>query len=137
MQRVLQEVPGTAAGAFIVWLPMLTGDDKAAAHRVIATCPDPRAIHFYDPDRLAGRALAAALGGEGKVAWDVYLIYGPGTRWEERPPIPADWAHQLGGSRWADPVRYRTGDDLVLTLRAAVDAAVLTFRVGSGPAAGA
>ena len=30
-------------------------------------------------------------------AWDVFLIYPPGVRWEgELPPAPFYWEHQLG-----------------------------------------
>jgi len=28
-------------------------------------------------------------------AWDVYLIYGQGSRWEDEPPKPDFWMHQL------------------------------------------
>ena len=92
--------------------------------RAIAAFPDPQASHFYDAGRLSGRGVAAALGGHsGSIAWDAYLVYGPGVRWEESPPVPHDWVHQLQGSRWADPARYRTGAALVGALRAAVEAA--------------
>ena len=30
-------------------------------------------------------------------AWDIYMVYPPGVRWEaELPPVPAYWMHQLG-----------------------------------------
>jgi hypothetical protein len=28
-------------------------------------------------------------------AWDVYLLYGPETRWLTEPPATASWAHNL------------------------------------------
>src|SRR5262249_15070323 len=30
------------------------------------------------------------------IAWDVYLLYGPGAQWEKQPPEPLFWMHQLG-----------------------------------------
>ena len=30
------------------------------------------------------------------IAWDVYMLYGPDAQWEEQPPEPAFWMHQLG-----------------------------------------
>lgn len=102
---------------------MQEGDDVAAARRAVTLCHDPRASHFYDSGRLSGRAVAAALGARpGSIAWDAYLVYRPGVRWEAIPPAPLEWVHQLRGSRWADPARYRTGDALVAALRAAVAA---------------
>ncbi len=73
---------------------------------------DPRAHHFYDPARLAGRALAESLGGKDKVAWDIYLFYVAGGEWGDNPPAPTDWAHQLTGSAWADNTHHHSGDDL-------------------------
>jgi hypothetical protein len=34
-------------------------------------------------------------------AWDVYLVFGPAAEWNERPPVPTYWMHQL--SRGAAP----------------------------------
>jgi hypothetical protein len=35
----------------------------------------------------------------GQDAWDVYLLYGPETRWDgSDPPAPAYWMNQLGGA---------------------------------------
>ena len=35
------------------------------------------------------------------IAWDVYLVYKPGIKWEtQQPPHPTFWMHQLEG---ADP----------------------------------
>ena len=30
-------------------------------------------------------------------AWDVYLVYPAGVRWEDDPPVPLDYMHKLGG----------------------------------------
>jgi hypothetical protein len=32
-----------------------------------------------------------------KAPWDVYLLYGPNTRWDRATPTPAFWMHQLNG----------------------------------------
>lgn len=46
----------------------------AGATRQVA---DPRARHFWDGDDVLGPAVRARLGIP-RVAWDVYLVYGPG-----------------------------------------------------------
>ena len=30
------------------------------------------------------------------MAWDIYFVYAPGVRWEDEPPEPTEWMHQLG-----------------------------------------
>jgi hypothetical protein len=36
-------------------------------------------------------------------AWDVYLVYAPGVRWEgDTPPTPTFWMHQLTADTGAD-----------------------------------
>jgi len=32
-----------------------------------------------------------------RVGWDVYLLYGPSSRWREEIEAPDFWMHQLGG----------------------------------------
>jgi hypothetical protein len=101
----------------VVWLPMLAGDagadvDPAAA--LVPGAPGARVTHFHDPERLVGEAIARSLGGDGQVAWDIYLFYGPGASWDgETPPTPHDWRHQLSTQcPWADPSRFSWGEQL-------------------------
>jgi hypothetical protein len=49
---------------------------------------DPRVIHLWDGERVAGRWLAEHGFGNGPITWDEYLLFGPGGRWEQRPPDP-------------------------------------------------
>jgi hypothetical protein len=77
-----------------------------------ASISDRRVRHFYDPrpHRHAGHAFGKGilrLGGG--PAWDVYLFYAPGTIWEQDPPAPTEWFHQLGGWLRADPKRFAGG----------------------------
>jgi hypothetical protein len=102
----------------IVWIPMLLDDSEDAARAATALIPDARACHYFDPNRQAGRVLASRMGGEGQVAWDIYLLFPPGVAWEDEPPLPIDWVHQLGNTGWADPARCHHGDDLVAGLAA-------------------
>jgi len=40
-------------------------------------------------------------------AWDVYLVYEPGTTWTgETAPAPSFWMHQLGKRSGADPALH-------------------------------
>ena len=111
------EALGSDVVVSIVWIPMLPGDNASAAQAATALVSDIRARHYFDPDRRAGRAIASRMGGEGKIAWDMYLFFAPDAPWEDEPPLPLDWAHQLGDAAWADPARCRRGEDLVDALK--------------------
>ena len=111
---------------------MLEGDTKREAlrsARVVSGAGQsarlrPRVHQFYDSRRLAGRSIARGLGGEGRAAWDIYLLYEKGSVWgevETEPPMPALWAHQLEGSNWADAPHFRCGESLLAALRGMVD----------------
>ncbi len=108
---------------FIVWLPMLAGDTAGVAAQAAGSAGwGQRAHHFWDPGRLAGAAIARGLARElGTIAWDIYLFYRPGCTWDDEPPEPAGWVHQLERSVWADPTRYRTGPALIAALREMLD----------------
>jgi hypothetical protein len=60
-----------------------------------ASARDPRILHYWDGGGLELTAFRAPLGITSD-AWDVYLLYPPGVRWEgATPPAPAFWMHQL------------------------------------------
>jgi copper chaperone CopZ len=103
---VLKTVFGKTASsdlkAFLVWLPMESGDDPPAARREAATFQDPRLTEGWDPAREMGDLFARTLALRG-AAWDVYLVYDRGVRWEgTEPPLPSFWMHQLEEEVGAD-----------------------------------
>jgi hypothetical protein len=79
----------------VAFVPMWAGDsNEAATHRAVETS-DLRIIYWWDGARESDRPFAATLGLHGP-AWDIYLLYGPGTIWESStPPAPHFWMHQL------------------------------------------
>lgn len=120
-QVVLDAHPQAALTALIIWVPMLASDSIEAAQETSALIRDQRAVHFYDRARRAGRSIAAAVGGPGEIAWDTYLLYRSGARWNDGPPAPEHWMHQLGPGAWADPQRFRWADSLTAELRSAAE----------------
>ena len=87
---------------FIVWLPMKAADDPASAAVQAARFRDARIAEGWDAKRAAGALFARMLKLKG-TAWDVYLLYGRGVRWEgEEPPVPSFWMHQLEKEDGAD-----------------------------------
>jgi hypothetical protein len=102
--EVLERLRDPALRAYFVWLPILGSDDLGAARRAAARHPDPRVLHFWDREGALGHALGDVLAipprpyddGPHGTAWDVYLLYPPGTHWQgATPPVPTFWMHQL------------------------------------------
>ena len=120
-RSIIRDFPGAPVRVSYVWIDMLTYDEQAAAQMAADKMDrDPRVRHFHDARRACGQAVARSLGAEpGKVAWDVYLLYGADAVWtDDLPPAPLDWVHQLHGVGWVDQTRLHTGDDLVEALAA-------------------
>jgi len=84
--------------AYIVWLPILpSGAHEPAARREAERIPDSRAILFFDAEARVGKVYSSILHlPSGLPAWDVYLVFGPEVRWDDNPPVPTYWMHQLG-----------------------------------------
>lgn len=116
-EAILNCYPDAPIDVFIVWIRMLESDNQAAAERAARIFDDRRATQFYDGHQRVGSALADGLINEG-LAWDIYLLYRPGARWNAGPPKPAYWSHQLGTKGGLD--HYRTGVSLAQGLYEAV-----------------
>lgn len=87
---------------FIVWLPMKAADDPESAAVQAASFRDARIGEAWDAQRAGGALFARTLKLKG-TAWDVYLLYARGVRWEgEEPPTPSFWMHQLESEDGAD-----------------------------------
>ena len=91
---VLAKAPAADLPTYVVWVPMLGGQEKDVAGAT-PTVPDPRALHYWDGAGYLVDAYVPVLGLNER-AWDVYMIYGPDARWDgATPPKPAFWMHQL------------------------------------------
>jgi hypothetical protein len=86
---------------YILWLPVLEGDTPHVAEQVQERLPiDDRLRHFWDHDLMLSRAYhqVLQLGQRPRphhLAWDIFLLYDAGIVWNEEPPLPEFWMHQL------------------------------------------
>jgi hypothetical protein len=80
----------------VLQVPTLGAEEKHAA-AAVPLMPGPRVNHYWDPEGNSGVEFMKPLGID-VYAWDVWMVYEPGARWEEgaHPPPPAFWQHQLG-----------------------------------------
>lgn len=106
-EHVLEAIDDANLRVYFVWLPIMLTDNAAAAEDMAAEQKDARAHIYWDPKRQLGDAMGAAMtlphrppaddDHANGVAWDIYLLYPPGVTWEDTPPLPDHWQHQLTG----------------------------------------
>ena len=79
----------------VVYVPTLGAEEKHVA-AAVPLMQGPRINHYWDKEGDSGLEFQQALGIP-MYAWDVWMIYEPGARWEPGavPPAPAFWQHQL------------------------------------------
>ena len=94
---VLEAIEDPSLRVYVVWVPVLPADQRTPAQEACSLASDKRAAHFWDAEGALPRTFSDVLNlPSGCPAWDVYLTYPPGIRWEEGPPAPPYWQHQLG-----------------------------------------
>ena len=128
----MEEISDPNLRAYIVWLPVLrSGAHEPAARREAGRIPDSRAERFYDPEARVGKLYSGILHlPPGLPAWDVYLVFGPQSRWEQNPPVPAYWMHQLGR---AGPAELRLdGEQLARVISGLLATAGKSSRLAAG-----
>ena len=94
---VLEQIDSDDLSVFAIWMPVLQSDNAGAAKDAESLLPDSRVVHYWDADnslgKVYGRLLTLPRGRQ--LAWDIYFVYAPGIRWEDEPPLPTEWMHQL------------------------------------------
>jgi copper chaperone CopZ len=122
-EAVREALLGDAAAprlqVFVVWAPMLSSDDEAAARSSSALVKHARVRQYYDAGRLAGTAfrrqvfpkavetmraslpaghfLAAPFAARDpeQPEWDIYLFFGPQAAWGAQAPRPERFLRQV------------------------------------------
>ena len=117
-KKILEAVKNTNLKAYVVWTPVLQEDDRQAAIKAVQRVSDDRATHFWDADKSLGFLLGktVVLPRQRKLAWDVYFVFDRSAKWDEAPPEPTDWMHQLGrDERSLDGEKLRKVVEVLLT----------------------
>ena len=97
VSQVLRKFSSPKLQAILVWEPMRDGDSSVAATQQAETIHDARITQGWNENRNVGKLFGETLDLH-DIAWDVYLIYKPGIKWEaQQPPRPTFWMHQLQG----------------------------------------
>ncbi|HVC37113.1 MAG TPA: hypothetical protein VNF46_01800 [Gammaproteobacteria bacterium] len=81
---------------YVVYIPKL-GAQAKDIQPTVSLLPSKYVSRYWDPAGVSGRRFGDTLE-IGQYAWDVWMIYGRGQRWDkELPPKPDFWMHQLYG----------------------------------------
>jgi len=95
--EVLAAIEEPSLRTYVCWVQILPDDSEQAARESAGLVRDGRATHFWDAHKALPRLFAGTLGLPNEwPAWDVYLGYRAGVMWDDAPPSPAFWQHQLG-----------------------------------------
>ena len=97
MKRVLKEVNNEDLKAYIIWMPILQGDNLDAAEKLANEFHDDRVTFFWDEEQYTGNIWRDVLNLNRNLAWDIYFLYGKEVKWGSVPSNPNFWMHQLGG----------------------------------------
>jgi hypothetical protein len=97
VKKVLQEVSDNRVKAYVIWDPIFGGNFNRAAKELSLSFPDRRVSYFKDRDSLAGTVWKQVLKIDREIAWDVYFLYDEDAQWDNEPPQPDFWMHQLYG----------------------------------------
>jgi hypothetical protein len=90
---VLDRVDDPKLRIHVIWGPMLGGETEADAREAAVLMPDPRVSHYWTGAHTLAEALRAPAGLKEELAWDTFLLFSRGARWEDAPPSPAYVMH--------------------------------------------
>lgn len=82
----MKEFSGKQIHVFAVWEPVLPTDWGAPSSSALKRLSDPRAVQFWDKDRLLSHAMGEH--DQNSIVWDQILIYDSQTVWNQVPPKP-------------------------------------------------
>lgn len=101
-KQVLETIPSDRLAVYVAWIPVLNFQDEPTLQKnglkESSRVSDRRAVHYIDPQGFSGKEYSSILNFPyHSPAWDVYLVFGPEVRWNDRAPSPTDWMYQGEG----------------------------------------
>ena len=102
MLDAFQTIKSTNLKGFVIWLPVRPTDNLSAAQAEAQNSKDQRITELWNEDLSVDAAFMQTLKLK-RTAFDVYLIYGPQSKWSKAaPPPPKFWMHQRSPRSGAD-----------------------------------
>lgn len=82
---------------YAVWAPVLGADSRESALGARRLLPDQRTSHYWDGQKTLAKAFKQPLSLKRSLAWDVYMVFDAQASWDQAPPTPTYYMHQLPG----------------------------------------
>ena len=93
-EEILEKHPSAKLKVYAVWFNMIWTD--ARSRRPTEVLTDPRVVHFWDEEKVAGRWYEKHVTRRGdEVEWDAYFLYAPDVSWGEEPPEVVVWGRTI------------------------------------------
>jgi len=89
LQQFLEAHPDARIKVFLLWSPFMGFDTQVTARRSTRYLNDSRVTHLWDVWRFGSRSMALHFDIPLLEAWDMYIAYAPGVKWQEESPDPA------------------------------------------------
>ena len=97
MKTLLQQHQDPDLRSYWIWGPYLRTDKEEVARQNAAKFAPPGSVHYWTPSPHLAEELSSQLHlQQGRLAWDVYILYARGVVWGANFPPPTYWQHQLG-----------------------------------------
>ena len=99
LNKVLDQVRSKNLAVHVIWTAVRSNDKRSSvdeAHKLFTK--EPRATQYWDGNQDLGLTYGkiVELPHNRELAWDIYMVYAAGVEWNDVPPMPDDWQHQLG-----------------------------------------
>jgi hypothetical protein len=100
-KEVLDKNRALPIDVYVIWFSMLPGDSRASFPMARQLMPDHRVIHFWDPNKVAGRWFKENITPDyrGKIIWDAYYLYGSEAEWRKIPEPVISWGRTIMDKR--------------------------------------
>lgn len=100
-EQILEQNPDADLRVYAIWTERLFLDSRALWDG--AGLDDPRVVHLWDDDDLAGPWFAEHQPDLGGVDWDFYLLYDADAAWDDAP-VDTGFSVRGEGERLVDAV---------------------------------
>jgi hypothetical protein len=97
LQNILSREQSNQLSIYIIWLPILPGDNLNSAIVQSSELADKRAVQLWDNRLITGNLWKSILDYPQEITFDVYLLYDKNSRWFNGIGIPNFWMHQSSG----------------------------------------
>ena len=91
LQQILEKHPDGKIKVMLLWGPLMQTDTSSITRRMMQYIRDERVDNYWDLWRWGYRTYTENLKIPEFEAWDLFIFYEAGKKWEGTPPVPTFW----------------------------------------------